>query len=246
MFINRIQETCSTVGTVNPHTCFSRRLTTISIMEESGSIKEGTNRSNWSNMPRLGKIHDKRSIHLFPQSIVCISIRRVQNSYFPPPRKRLWLRRFPPTVQTLMVSPPPLYPKMECWEKSPLKQVSPTVSLSPQPYYHSPQQAQTINTTCFRRKPIGTSEEGRPFTRGELVARQVVHHFFSYMSHQQRHALFTLDQECQENPTLSMNLHAEAFPWKPEDFLKTTIPTQFYKLVKFYWMLQSFVDQGIK
>ena len=43
-----------------------------------------------------------------------------------------------------------------------------------------------------------------------------------------------------------MNLRVEAFPWKLEDFSKSTIPTQLCKLVEFYWLVHSFVAQGIQ
>ena len=148
-------------------------------------------------------------------------------------------------MHSLMASPPPSLPKSKKHEVFPSQEASPSVSPTSFPLPQPTQQIQSVYSRCFKRQPMGTSEEGRPFTRAELAARQAVHHFFATTYSQQQHTLLELDQEFRKIPTPPMNIQVKAFPWKLEDLSKTTIPIQFCKLIKFYWMLHSFVAQSM-
>lgn len=238
--MDQIQHLCGIVGTVNPRTVCSCSLIIASIMEKIGNIKGGKHRSYWCSKLWLEGIHDKWFVMLLLRPISYTSVHRVHTFRPPPSRGLIWLSLHLLTDREAMEATPPLYPKLECWEKiltsgrlSYCKHLSATPSTSIS--------ARNASSTCFHRKSVGASEERRPFTGVELAAQQVAHHFFTSMHLQQQETLIALDQEVKAHPPPSMNLREETFPWKSEEFSRTAIPTQFCKLVEFYQTLCSFM-----
>lgn len=183
---------------------------------------------------------------LLVRSNACTSVHRAHTFHLPPSQGLIWISRHLLTVREVMEASPPLYPKLECWGKSSPQDNSPITRFTPQPHQHTSQQVRNASSTHFCCKSIGASVEGRPFTRDELATRHVAHHFFTSMPLQQQEVLLTLDQKVKAHPPSSMNLWEESFPWKLEEFSRTTIATQFYKLVELYWTLRSFMAQGMK
>lgn len=127
------------------------------------------------------------------------------------------------------------------WERPSPQSESPTASIDLQPQWTSCQQETLVGPTRFRRKIVGVSVKGQPFTRAEVAT----HHLFASTTLQQREALLALDHEAKVIQLAPMDLREEVFPWKPEEFLGTTILTQFYKLVEFYWTIRLFIAQGM-
>lgn len=231
---------------VYPSTGLLYRLKAQVTMVRNGGTKIIIRDNNGRNTLCLGKSQDKWLAQPLLWLILFDNLKRALILNFPFPQKQPQQNRYSHIVCTSMASSSASLPKIQNVGNSQSQEVSPIARSTPHCQQHVTKQMQLFYTRLFKRNPIGTSEEGCPLTRVELDARQETHHLFVTTSTQKQLTLLNLDQECHKLPTAPMNIRAKAFPWKIEEFCKTIIPTQFYKLFEFYWMLCSFVAQSMQ